>query len=94
MRSKSKRRRHDPNFFLWLATCVADAAVSPNGSKTLLFNGLNTFLIKGNPVFDNGLKSFPKDPLDYPILCNRVFDNFIRWTICKGFTNLWKIFII
>ena len=78
MQSKSKRGRHDPNFFLWLAACVADAAtVSPNGSKTLLPNGLSTFLIKGNPVFNNGPKNLPKDPLDYPVLCNWVFDNFI-----------------
>ena len=52
------------------------AAVNPNGIKTLLANGLRTFPIKGNPVFNNGPKSLPKTP-DCPILCNWVFDNFI-----------------
>ena len=33
--------------------------------------------MKGNPVFSNGPKSLPKNPLDCPILCNSVFDNFI-----------------
>ena len=34
----------DPNIFLWIATSVADdAAVNPNGIKTLLANGLSTF---------------------------------------------------
>ena len=35
------------------------------------------FFIKGKPVFSNGPKSLPKNPLDCPILSNRVFDNFI-----------------
>ena len=43
----------------------------------LLTNGLSTFFIKGNPVFSNGPKSLPKNPPDWAILCNRVFDNFI-----------------
>ena len=45
-------------------------AVNPNGTKTLLANGSGTFLIKGNPVFSNGPKNLPKNPLDCPILCN------------------------
>ena len=31
---------------------------------------LSTFFMKENPVFRNGLKILPKNPLDYPILCN------------------------
>ena len=39
----------------WIAESVADdTAVCPNAIKTLLANGLNTFFIKGNPVFSNG----------------------------------------
>ena len=56
---------------------VADgAAVSPNGIKPLLANGLRTFPIKDNPVFNNGLKSLLKNPLDCSLLCNWVFGNF------------------
>ena len=44
----------DPNIFSWIAASVADAAaVNPNGIKTLLANGLSTFLIKDNPVFSD-----------------------------------------
>ena len=68
----------DPNIFLWIAASVADAAaVNPDGIKTLLANGLSTFLIKGKPVFGNCPKTLPKNPRDCPILCNWVFDNFI-----------------
>ena len=57
---------------------VADAAVvNPNGIKTLLANGLNTFSIKGNPVFNIGPKGLPKNPFDCFIWCNWFFDNFI-----------------
>ena len=38
---------------------------------------LNTFPIKGNPVFSNGPKSLPKNPPDCTILSNWVFDNCI-----------------
>ena len=63
---------------LWTAASVADAsAVNPNGIKTLSASGLSIFFIKGNLVSSNGSKSLPKDPPDYPILCNWVFDNFI-----------------
>ena len=68
----------DPNIFLRLSASVADAAaVNPDGIKTLLANSLSTFPTKGNPVFSNDPKSLPKNPSDCPILCNRVFDNFI-----------------
>ena len=67
-----------PNIFLWIAASFADAAaVNPTGIRTLLANGLNTFSIKGNPVFSNGPKSLPKNPSDYPMSCNWVFDNFV-----------------
>ena len=53
-----------------MAAFVADAAVNSNGTKTLLANGLNTFLIKGNPVFSNCPRILPNNPPDYPISCN------------------------
>ena len=49
----------------------------------LLANGLNTFAIKRNPVFNNGLPknstylSLPKNSPDCPILCKWYFDHFI-----------------
>ena len=68
----------DANIFLWIVGSVADsAAVSPNGIKTLLGNGLSTFPIKGNLVFSNGPKSLLNNPPDCTVLCNCVFDNFI-----------------
>ena len=68
----------DLNRFLWIAAFVADAvAVNPNGIKMLLVNGLSTFYIKWKTVFSNGLKSLPRNPPDYPILSNWVFDDFI-----------------
>ena len=42
----------------------------------LLANGLSTCPIKGNPVLSNGLKSLPKNPPDYHILCNWIFEDF------------------
>ena len=64
------------NILLWIAASVADAApINPNGIKTLLANGLSTFSIKGNAVFSMGPTSLPKNPPDWPILCNLVFDN-------------------
>ena len=39
----------DPKICLWIAASVTDAtAVNPNGIKTLLANGLNTFPIEEN----------------------------------------------
>ena len=43
----------------------------------LLAYDLSTFSVKGNQVYSNGPKGLPKNPPDYPILCNWVFDNFI-----------------
>ena len=56
---------------------AAAAAVSPNGIKTLLANGLTTFPIKGKSGFDNGYKNLLEDPPDSSILCKWIFDNFI-----------------
>ena len=68
----------DPKIFFWIAASVANAAaVNSNGFKTLLANGLSTFFIKGNPVFSNGCKCLPRNPLDCPNLWDWVFDNFI-----------------
>ena len=62
----------------WIATSgAAAAAVNPDGIRTLLANGLSTFFIKGKPDFSNNPESLPKYSPDFPILCNRVFDNFI-----------------
>ena len=43
----------------------------------LLANGLSTFPFKGNPVFDNGSKSLPKNPPDCPNYCDEVLVKFI-----------------
>ena len=41
-------------FFLCVLASAADAAaVSPNGTKTLVANGLITLFINGNPVLSN-----------------------------------------
>ena len=61
----------DPSIFLLIAASVADAdAANPNEIKTLLSNGLSTFLIKGNPGFSDDSKNLPKNNLDCPILGN------------------------
>ena len=45
----------DPNIFLCIPASAADAAaVSPKGINTLLANGVTTFFINGNPVFNKG----------------------------------------
>ena len=67
----------DLEIFLWIVTSVVDAAVNPNGSKTLWANDLTTFFSKGNSAFSYGPKSLPKNTSDCTILCNWVFDNFI-----------------
>ena len=49
-----------PKIFFWIAASAADAgAITPNGIKTLLANGLSTFPIEGSLVFNNGTKSIP-----------------------------------
>ena len=65
---------------------VSDAAaVNPNGIKTLLVYGLNTFSLKEMQLLVVVLKvylkilliSLPKNPPDFPILCNWIFDDFV-----------------
>ena len=70
----SPKDRTWSNIFLWIAASKA-AAVNPNGIKKLLASGLSTFFIKDNPVISERPKSLPKNPLNYPILCNWVFLN-------------------
>ena len=68
----------DPNIFLCIPTSAADAAaVYPRGIKTLLANGLITFFISGNPVFSNGSSNLQRNPPDWIIFDNWVFDNLI-----------------
>ena len=73
-------------------SCIAadDAAVSPNGIKTLLANGLITLFINGNPVFSNGPRSLPKTPPYYIILDIWVFYNLI--SVDDLSTSLYKDF--
>ena len=53
----------DPNIFSCILASAADAAVvNPKGTKILLANGLITFFINGNPVFNNGPSNLPKNP--------------------------------
>ena len=57
--------------FLCIPASAADAAaVNPNGTKTLLANGLITLFIRGSPVHSNGPKSLPGNPPDRIILDN------------------------
>ena len=47
----------DPKSLFWINTSVADAAaVNPNGTKTLLANGVSTFFINGQVTFLNGAR--------------------------------------
>ena len=68
----------DPKTFLCIPASAADAAaVNPNGIKTLSTNGLITFFINDNPVFSNGPRSLPRNPLNCIILDNWVSDSLI-----------------
>ena len=61
----------EPKIFLCIPAAVADAAaVNPNGTKILLANGLVTFFINGNPVFNNGPRGLPRNPPHCNILDN------------------------
>ena len=58
-------------FFLCIFASAADAvAVSPKGINTLSANGVITFFIKGNPVFNKGPSNLLKNPPYYIILDN------------------------
>ena len=55
----------EPSIFLCILPSAADAAVvNPNAIKKLLANGLITFSINSSPVFHNGPRSLPRNPLD------------------------------
>ena len=61
----------DPNIFLCIPASAADAAgVSPKGIYTLLANGVITFFIDGNPVFNKGPSNLRRNPPD-----SIIFDN-------------------
>ena len=58
-------------FFLCIPAFAAHAAaVNPNGTKTLLANGLITLFINDNSVLSNRPKSLPRYPPDCIILDN------------------------
>ena len=68
----------DPKIFLCIPESAADAAaVNPKGIKTYLANGLITFFINGNHVFSIGPRSLPRNPPNFTILNNWIFDNMI-----------------
>ena len=55
----------DPNIFLYVPASAADAAVvNPKGINTLWANGVITFFINGNLVFNKGPSNLPKKPPD------------------------------
>ena len=52
-----------------ISASVADAAaVNPKGINTLFANGLITFFINGNPVFNKRPSNLPKNAPDWIIL--------------------------
>ena len=59
------------------ASAADAAAVNPNGTKTLIANGLIRFFINGKPVFSNGPRSLPRNLSDCTISDNCVFDRVI-----------------
>ena len=58
------------------ASAAEAAAVNPKGIKTFPANGLITFFINGNAVFDNGPSSLLKNTPDWIILEIWVLENF------------------
>ena len=77
-----------PRFFLWIPVSAADsAAVNPNGIKTLLANGVSTFLIIGKLTFTNGSRNTSRNT-GCTILDSWVFDNFILAD--KLFAKAWR----
>ena len=57
--------RPDPNIFICIPGFAADAAaVNPEGITTLLANGVITFFVNGNPVFNNGPSNLSRNPPD------------------------------
>ena len=62
------------------------AAVNPNGFKTLLANGVSTFLIIGKLTFTNGSRNTSGNP-GCTILDSWIFDNFILADTSKAWRN-------
>ena len=57
--------RPDPNIFICIPGFAADAAaVNPEGINALLANGVITFFVNGNPVFNNGPSNLSRNPPD------------------------------
>ena len=59
----------DPNIFLCIPASAA-AAVNPKEINTLLANGVITFFINGNSVFNKGSSNLPRNLPDYIIFDN------------------------
>ena len=61
-------------YFLCIPASAADAAtVNPKGINTLFANGVITFFINGNPVFNKGPSNLPINPPDFIIFDNWFF---------------------
>ena len=53
----------DPSIFFSITASVAESAVvNPEGTQTLLANGMNTFFNNGNPTGINGLRKLRNLP--------------------------------
>ena len=62
---------------MYSSSAADAAAVSPKGINTLLANGVITYFINGNPVFNKGPSNLPRNPPDCIIFDNWVFENLI-----------------
>ena len=51
----------EPIYFCIPASSADAVPVYPNGIETLSANSLITFFINGNPVFNNGPRSLPRN---------------------------------
>ena len=56
--------------FLCISVSASSADANPYGIKMLLGNGLITFLINGNPVFNNGPICLPRNLSNCTVLNN------------------------
>ena len=88
-RAAEEEWRPDPKIFVCIPAFTADAAaVDYKRIKTLLANGLTTFFISGNTVFNNGSRGLPKNSHDCIILDIWVFGNVI--TVDDLSTKAWQ----
>ena len=58
-------------FFSIVASAASD--FNPNGSETLLANGLSNFFFKGKPIVVNSPINLHRNPLDWPIYAINFF---------------------